>query len=361
MKIFEYIPQLNSGGGERFTIDLCNELSKRHNVTLCISHPIDSYGFYKEEISPRIKIICLNKKKGLDWRLPFRLYNFLRKEQPDIVHTHLSAIVYIVLSALLLSKTRFFHTIHSAADKESGNRIETKIRRFLFTKKLVTPITISPDSLKSFRDFYNMNAPLINNGRDIPKNIEISAKVKEEFKTYRKTSQTRVIIQLAHIGPWKRQDIMAKVSHRLMQEGYDFTVLMIGRTHDINIENSIKSLRNPNIHLLGSKQNPLEYLKASDAFALTSLFEGLPISLIEAIGTGLIPICTPVGGIVNIIKDSVNGFLSKDTSEEAYYIALKRYLDTPNDILQRIKNAALESYAPFTMVECAKNYELLFE
>lgn len=36
MKILEIIPQLSSGGGERFVVDLCNELSKEHDVTLMV-------------------------------------------------------------------------------------------------------------------------------------------------------------------------------------------------------------------------------------------------------------------------------------------------------------------------------------
>ena len=360
MKIIEYIPQLGSGGAERFTVDLCNELSKRHEVILCLSHSLEKQGFYKGDISPRVRVVNFDKKEGFDWRLPFRVYNLIRKERPDVAHTHLMSIVYTALSALLLRKTRFFHTVHNTAKVETDGRIGEKFRRFLFSKRLVTPITISEDSLRSFKKFYNLEAPLINNGRDIPADLKVSYEVEEEFKNYRRNPQTRVIVQLAHIGHQKRQDIMARVADRLMKEGYDFTILMIGEINERQMADNIKALNNPNIHLLCGKHNPLEYLKAADAFALTSSFEGLPISLIEAMGVGLVPICTPVGGIVNLINDGVNGFLSQDISEEAYYNALKRYLDTPAEFLNTMKAKTLNTYKPFTMVECAKNYETLF-
>ena len=222
MKIIEYIPQLGSGGGERFTVDLCNELSKRHEVILCISHSLEKYGFYKNDISPQVRVINFNKRKGFDWRLTFRVYKLIRKERPDIVHTHLMAIVYTALSAFLIRKTRFFHTVHNTAKVETDGRIGEKIRRFLFSKRLVTPITISEDSLRSFKKFYNLEAPLINNGRDIPADLKVSYEVEEEFKNYRRNPQTRVIVQLAHIGHQKRQDIMARVADRLMKEGYGY-------------------------------------------------------------------------------------------------------------------------------------------
>lgn len=40
-----------------------------------------------------------------------------------------------------------------------------------------------------------------------------------------------------------------------------------------------------------------------DAYALCSSYEGMPISLIEAIGVGCIPVCTPVGGIVDVVHN----------------------------------------------------------
>ena len=43
MKILEIIPQLSSGGGERFVVDLCNELSKEHDVTLMVLHSLDRW------------------------------------------------------------------------------------------------------------------------------------------------------------------------------------------------------------------------------------------------------------------------------------------------------------------------------
>ena len=360
MKIIEYIPQLGSGGGERFTVDLCNELSKRHEVILCLSYSLDSYGFYKNEISSRVRVICFNKKKGYDWKLPFRILRLLRQEKPDIVHTHLMAIVYTALSVLFCGKTKFFHTVHNTAKVETEGRIGEIVRRFLFLNKLITPITISESSLSSFEEFYKIKAPLINNGRDIPLDLQVSEEVEEEFFKYRRTNNTRVIVQLAHVGHQKRQDVMARVAHRLTKEGYDFTVLMIGEIRETKMEEAIKALNSTNIYLLGEKHNALEYLKAADAFALTSSYEGLPISLIEAMGVGLIPICTPVGGIVNLVNNRVNGFLSEDISEEAYYTALKGYLDTPTEDLLAMGARVLKAYKPFTMVECAKKYESQF-
>ena len=360
MKIIEYIPQLGSGGGERFTVDLCNELSLKHDVTLCISHSLDKFGFYKDEISSRVKVVSFNKKQGFDITLPFKVLKLIKKERPDIVQTHLMALAYTAIASVVHKKPKYFHTVHNGAKEESDGPKGEKIRRFLFGKKYVTPVTISPESLKSFVEFYGINAPMIANGRNVPSDLAISIEVQEEFLKYRSTCNTKVIVQLAHVGHQKRQDVMARVIDRLTKEGYDVEVLMVGELNEQKMVDDIRLLNNPHIHLLGGKHNPLEYLKAADAYGLSSSFEGLPISLIEALGVGAVPVCTPVGGIVNLVNDGVNGFLSTDISEESYYIAVKRFLDLTPEALTNMKKAALDSYAPYSMTECASKYEQLF-
>ena len=74
MKILEIIPQLSSGGGERFVVDLCNELSKEHDVTLMVLHSLDKVDFYLKEVSNNVRVVSMNKRMGLDIGLLFRVY-----------------------------------------------------------------------------------------------------------------------------------------------------------------------------------------------------------------------------------------------------------------------------------------------
>ena len=140
----------------------------------------------------------------------------------------------------------------------------------------------------------------------------------------------------------------------------NFTLLMIGSTKNTELVNEVKSYNCPNIYLLGEKHNPLEYLKMADAYCLCSSYEGMPISLIEALGVGCIPVCTPVGGIVDVVKSGENGFLSENISEECYYNTLKHFLSLSKKEIAQLKMAALNSYAPFSMTECAEKYYHLF-
>lgn len=362
MKIVEIIPQLSSGGGERFTVDLCNELAERgHEVTLCALHTLHdgSTGFYLPQVSDKVIVVSLNKRPGLDLNLFWKVYRLVKSIKPDIVHTHLRGIVYALLAELFV--VHGVHTVHSEASKEASEWFSRTVRKWLFCHKRVTPVTISEESRKSFVEFYGFDAPMIPNGRNIPQDLSVSKDVKIEMTRFCKDSDTRLIVQLAHLDNVKRQVLMANVAKRLYNEGYNFAILFIGSDRNEEYVKKVRQAMPPCCHILGQRTNPLEYLKEARAFALCSSYEGLPISLIEALGVGAVPICTPVGGIVNLINDGKNGFLSEDISEESYYKALKRYLDMPAGQLSEMSNRAKESYKPFSMTECATQYENLFK
>ena len=161
---------------------------------------------------------------------------------------------------------------------------------------------------------------------------------------------------LARLSKQKRPYILAKVAKKLIAQGYDITVLLIGADQDDSEKNKILDVNCPNIHILGERSNPIDYLKETFAFCLCSEYEGLPISLIEAMHCGAIPVCTPVGGIVDLVKDGFNGILSKDISEESYYYALKRLLDTDEAAVHIMKDKTKESVEIYNMNYCANNY-----
>ncbi|MBN2711060.1 MAG: glycosyltransferase family 4 protein [Planctomycetes bacterium] len=85
-----------------------------------------------------------------------------------------------------------------------------------------------------------------------------------------------------------------------------------------------------------------DWLKASDIFALTSRNEGRPNSLIEAMACGLPPVCTPVGGVNDVIRDRENGILAELDKPDELAGILAHLVN--NDLERtRIGKAALET------------------
>ena len=70
------------------------------------------------------------------------------------------------------------------------------------------------------------------------------------------------------------------------------------------------------IHFVGFQENVSDYLKTFDVFVLSSVDEGLPLAMLEAMLHGVPVICSRVGGIPEVIIDGYNGFLFPPGDEE---------------------------------------------
>ena len=89
MKILQIIPHLCTGGAEKFTIDLSNELSRiGHEVILVTLFDKNERSVLEGYVdSNKIERICLHKNKGLDFRCFISLLSLIKEERPDIVHS----------------------------------------------------------------------------------------------------------------------------------------------------------------------------------------------------------------------------------------------------------------------------------
>lgn len=358
MKILQIIAHLSSGGGERFVVDLVNEQSRNleNQVKLLTvkKDSIEKYSFYKKELSDRVAYHCLNEDR-FSLRTLWKVYRFVKKEAPDVVHIHLSSSFRVSLFALFFyRKPLYVQTLHGRADQQYNNYIEYLIKRFLYSYSWVKLITISDDNDKSFKRIFHTNSKgIIYNGR-AKLIIEDKEKVKDEINRYKMDADTLVIIHVARYSPVKNQKVLINSFNNIIKKGANAILLVIGYGFDFEEGKEIKDMAGKNIFFLGLKQYVADYLLNSDAFVLSSLHEAMPISLIEALACGCIPLSTPVSGCVDIINNGVNGFLADDFTQESLEEMLERFIANHDKI---DRNQLIELYKnKFSMKECVQQY-----
>jgi glycosyltransferase involved in cell wall biosynthesis len=297
----------------------------------------------------------LQKKLGFDIRYLYSLYKFIKQEKPDVVHTHTEAFAYFAILKWLFPKVKFVHTVHNDAQFESGGRVKTFLKKLFFKKGWCKAATISAQSAASFADYYGVDVhnTLIYNGRKLgvtPSNEILIPRVEGRYN----------FVSIGHISKTKNHMLMCTALTNLLRQGVIIDLYMFGRFADDSLVESIKALNNPHIHMLGERSNPMQYLGNADVFCMSSLVEGLPISLIEALACGLIPICTAVGGIGDIVDEGETGFLSHDLTVESYTKAIERFLALSAELIETMKCACRENAKKYSIEECAKQYEDLF-
>lgn len=362
MKILEVIPALSSGGAERFVVDLCNQMSMDgHEVTLLTmkDFSLANYGFYKDEVSQEVRQINLGLGK-FNVSTFWKLFKAIKGVKCDVVHMHLSVPYFGVLSILFDRKKKYVVTCHNQAENEKANNpIRFYVKNFCLKFNLLEQVAISHQNAKSIENVYSVPPiKLIYNGRatmGVTAGIEDT---KRQIDHYKKTPHTKVFTLIARCSSQKNIPRLIRCFNQLIALGEDVTLLIIGNGYDSWEISPMVKQANPSIHFLGQKHNIADYLFCSDFFTLSSDYEGMPITLIEALSCGCIPVGTPVSGFNDVVEDGKTGFVAKNFTDSAYLDALKRAIDNKDKISKEGLQKLYES--KLSMVACAREYERLF-
>lgn len=357
MKILEIVTSLSSGGAERFVVDLSNELCKSNELTLLVlkDDTKSSYGFYKHELSDKINYINLKFGDGKSLPYLWKVYKTIKNINADIVHMH-SVTQYCALAVFLLHhKFKFFQTVHNDITK-IGNILYYKLAFRVFGKLgWIKFITISHTNHIDMGKYYpKCINTLIYNGRKQQQTTKKLSAVKEEINRLKKTENTTVFIHVARFSEQKNQRVLVQAFNKLISNKADAILLIIGNNFDSNEGKLLQAESCKEISFLGTRTNIADYMACSDIFVLSSLYEGMPISLIEAIQSGLAILSTPVCGVIDVVKPGVNGVISSDYDEDSFYAAMKDIITNKAKYLQAAQSS--EFTKSFSIIDTAKQY-----
>lgn len=366
MKILQIIPNLMTGGAERFVVDLCNNFyEKKHDVTLILFFSDDNKEqLLLQQLNEHIKVVFLNKKPGFDASIFKKLYNAIKQAAPEIIHTHTGGFTYLApLTFFFTTKIPVFHTIHNDAFKETEGKAGYALRKFFFRRKNIHPVTISNESRDSFFKAYpGEHQDMIYNGRTPEKPSALAAGAALEIDGLKENAATRVFLFIGRLTSVKNPQLLIRSFKRLKKEGANATLVLLGRAAEDDIyHNVLQEQGKDGIYYLGEKSNVLDYMYQGNFLCISSEYEGLPISLIEAFSAGLVPVSTPVGGIPELIKDF--GYLSASVDNDTdYFNVLKAAYSLSAGELEIKSGQVRQEYAQkFTMDICTDAYTTLYQ
>lgn len=348
---------LGTGGIESMVVNLANEMSKTQDVSVCTVFQPKKTDICYNKLSSKIQFTSLGKlKSGFSISVLFRIFHFIRKGKYDVVHLNGFFYYYVLTVLFLHRKTKFFYTVHNDAYKENclWDRYLIRLKRFCFVHNWMHAITISKASQDSFCKLYDAPNTMIYNGVPRP-NVS-----KVDLFSYKFTAQTKVLLNPARISTQKNQVMLCRVIKRLVDEGFDCTLIIAGSNDDTSVFSQLQPYLCDRICYIGESDNIVSIMSAANAMCLSSSWEGMPVTLIESLSVGCIPICTPVGGICDVIENDINGLLSDNISEESYYKTVKKFLLLDNDKILHMENNCMNSFSKFDIETISRAYLDLF-
>lgn len=306
-KMLHIIPSLSIGGASYLVTDLlCALDSTRFEIGLCSLYADTKNNLSKRLRNSNIELFFLNKDKGFDVRIIFRLGKIIKTYRPDIIHVHQRAIIYTLIPVIFNRVPRRLETIHSVAEWEGG--WDTRfIRRFAYRYCGFSPIAVSNNVAASIKRVYKMKqVPVIHNG------ITVS---RYQAGVPRKTGPNNkevCLIHVARFSPEKNHALFIKALKKVVEmRSGRIKALLVGSGPELQ---SIRFMVQEYclekvVEFMGERQDVSDLLGYVDCLVLTSNLEGLPLVVLEAMAAGKPVIATNVGGIPEVIANGKTGIL----------------------------------------------------
>lgn len=354
MRVFQVLPYFCFGGAEIMCENLTCALKKQgHEVTVvCLYHRPTPISERMEQAG--IRILWLDKHPGLDVTMIPKLVRIFRRERPEVVHTHLDVIKYAAPAAKLAGIPRCVHTVHSVAEKEAEGKLQKWSNTFFYRQGWSVPVALSREVAASVARFYNLKpeqVPVIHNGIDLSK-----CRPKESYSLGEP-------VRILHVGRFdvpKNHPGLLK-SFGMLHRQYSQCRLTLVGDGDLRpqIENLAEELGIARwITFAGMQKNVHPYLQEADIFVLPSVYEGNPMTIIEAMGTGLPIVATTVGGIPDMLENQRNALLVP-CREEAVCQACAALLEDEN-LRRRLGRQALADSLRFSADSMAGRYGAVY-
>ena len=354
IKVIQIMPEFGLAGAEIMVENLVKELKSKVREVIVLSL-YDYHSPITERIEKEgIRIIYLGKRKGLDLSIIRKIYKVLKQERPDVIHTHRHVMHYVIPAAVLAGIKKRVHTIHNLANKELSF-FQRILASFFYKFNKVRPVALSSITQKSIVKTYKLKPEKVEtvfNGINLSKCL-----IKSDYNL-------NGILKILHIGRFskpKNHQVIIECAKLLKGKGIDFEIKLIGQgelLEDVKTKVQQEDITDY-IKFLGIKPSVFEELNQADIFILPSLWEGMPMTLIEAMGTGLPIIASKVGGIPDMIDDGENGILINPVAEELANSIILLYEN--KELREKLGKKALSKSINFSATTMCDNYLKIYK
>lgn len=286
-----------------------------------------------------------------------------KSEKTDVVHCH-QAFVSSIAGLLIyyIKRTPFIITCHGSDIRIMKKNPLIKLVQRIALSRASYITCVSKDVATILEREYRVpknRITVIPNGYD----VDFINRAKQETATDSNRQGAKLVF-VGSLRSAKSPQTLFEGFKRVLRRGLDIQLYVVGdgplrpRLEQYCVNNSLVT----KVSFLGTlpHEKALKVIATSTIFINTSIEEGLPTSLVEAMALGKPVIATAVGGIPEVVKDGINGVLVPPESSEHVAKALERLLTDP-ELRRKLGEAAAESVKDYTWGKIAEKYEIMYQ
>lgn len=325
------IYRFDIGGLERVMVNCINAMASEHIEHVVIS--LTEVSEFANHLNDGVSTYSLTKRSGKDLACHWRLFKLLRKVKPDILHSYnLAALEYQVIARLAGVKGH----IHAEHGRDSADPQGLNVKHNLL-RRLVAPfvdyfVPVSTDLaywLKEVVRLKKSKVVLIRNGIDT-----------QHFYRQRDSYPGIHFIHVARFDLVKDQANLLLAfaqlidSHNLTTAQAKLTLVGDGQQMWALQQLTSELALDHYVTFTGAQENIAALLANADVFVLSSIAEGIPMTVLEAMSARLAVISTNVGGLSELINDQQTGLLVEKQNSDALSHAMAQYINNQKLIEQ---------------------------
>jgi len=261
----------------------------------------------RREIHPLYDIVCL-----------WKLFQIMRRERPDIVHTHMAKAGTLGrLAATFAGVPIRIHTFHGHVFQGYFRSFTTQwflaIERFL-AKRSDCLVAVSDHVRQEICHQYRLDSGervrVIPIGLDLTPFLQLNGKNGLLRKELGLSSEVQLIGIVGRLVPIKNHAFFLRAAEALIQKNKNLHYIIVGGGEE---ESTLRRLVKEKglsrfVTFLGWRKDLPTVYSDLDVVVLTSLNEGTPVSLIEAMASGKAVVATRVGGVPDVVQDGMTGY-----------------------------------------------------
>ena len=348
-----YVAEAMGGGVFTFLVGLCNELVDYYDIYVAYGIRTQTPDDFRKYFDERVHLIRVrNFERSIDPRHDLGAFVELRKiadkVKPDLIHLHSSKAGALGRWAFDGKKLPLFYTPHGysflMSNYNATKRLSYKMVEKLSAICCCTTISCSEGEHKETLSL-TKNARFVNNGI----NVEEMQRMMDSIGSCENEEFT--VFTLGRICYQKNPGLFNEIAEKLP----DVRFVWIG---DGELRDMITA---PNIEVTGwmNREEALRRSMASDVFVLTSLWEGLPMSLLESMYMEKLCLVNDVIGSRDVIQTGVNGYVCRNADE--FVAAIRGILEDPEKAARMTAQARKDIIEKYNTRVMAEKYREIYE
>jgi len=356
IKILYGITRSDWGGAQVHVLDLIREMKKKgYEAEMFIGEKGDLYDRLQElNIRTYYRPNLVHEIKPLtDLKAIVDFCRVIKKSRPDFVHLHSTKAGWIGRIACLIMRKPVIFTVHGWCFTDGVAQKRRHIGRAI--EKFLAPLT---DIIICVSEF-DRNLAIKQNVAE-PEQLEVVYNGVQAFKKSESSHKNPIkVTMVARFTQQKDQRSLIE-AFTFLDESFELYLIGDGdnlsadqkRTKELGLEERV--------HFLGARLDVENLLQKMDIFVLSSNYEGLPISIIEAMSLGMPLIGSNVGGVNELIHHEKNGFLFEAKDYQALAVRLSQL--KKEKLRQQMGQASKELYMKnFTLNQFVDNTETIYQ